>query len=105
MPSFDRNRYSVAANAVRRVVQVRAYADRIVVRMGDEVVAEHPRFFGRDRTIYNPWRYRPVLVNKPGALRNGAPFQSWAHGRATDSIRSEKVRRPQSGFRHANRQT
>ena len=75
--SFDRNRYSVAARAVRRAVQVRAYADRIVVRMGDEVVAEHPRFFGRDRTIYDPWHYLPVLANKPGALRNGAPFQGW----------------------------
>jgi transposase len=75
--SFDRNRYSVAAKAVRRAVQVRAYADRIVVRMGDEVIADHPRFFGRDRTIYDPWHYLPVLVNKPGALRNGAPFQGW----------------------------
>jgi len=75
--SFDRNRYSVAARAVRRAVQVRAYADRIVVRMGDEVVAEHSRFFGRDRTIYDPWHYLPVLVTKPGALRNGAPFQGW----------------------------
>ncbi len=73
--SFDRNRYSVAAKAVRRAVQVRAYADRIVVRMGDEVIAEHPRFFGRDRTIYDPWHYLPVLVTKPGALRNGSPFQ------------------------------
>jgi len=72
--SFDRNRYSVAARAVRRAVQVRAYADRIVVRLGDEVVAEHPRCFGRDRTLYNPWHYLPVLVHKPGALRNGAPF-------------------------------
>lgn len=75
--SFDRNRYSVAAKAVRRAVQLRAYADRIVVRMGDEVIADHPRFFGRDRTIYDPWHYLPVLVNKPGALRNGAPFQDW----------------------------
>ena len=75
--SFDRNRYSVAARAVRRAVQVRAYADRIVVRLGDEVVAEHPRCFGRDRTIYDPWHYLPVLVKKPGALRNGAPFQGW----------------------------
>ena len=75
--SFDRNRYSVAAKAVRRAVQVRAYADRIVVRMGDEVIADHPRFFGRDRTIYDPWHYLPVLLNKPGALRNGAPFQGW----------------------------
>src|SRR5665647_36420 len=75
--SFDRNRYSVAARAVRCAVQVRAYADRIVVRLGDEVIAEHPRFFGRDRTIYDPWHYLPVLVRKPGALRNGAPFQGW----------------------------
>ena len=32
---------------------------------------------GRDRTIYDPWHYLPVLVRKPGALRNGAPFQDW----------------------------
>ena len=75
--SFDRNRYSVMAKAARRAVQVRAYADRIVVRLGDEVIAEHARHFGRDRTIYDPWHYLPVLANKPGALRNGAPFQGW----------------------------
>jgi hypothetical protein len=75
--SFDRNRYSVAARAVRRAVQIRAYADRIVVRLGDEIIAEHPRCFARNRTIYNPWHYLPVLVHKPGALRNGAPFQDW----------------------------
>jgi transposase len=75
--SFDRNRYSVMAKAVRRTVQVRAYADHIVVRCQGEVVAEHRRFFGRDRTIYDPWHYLPVLVTKPGALRNGAPFQDW----------------------------
>lgn len=75
--SFDRNRYSVMAKAVRCTVQVRAYADRIVVRCQGAVVAEHPRFFGRDRTIYDPWHYLPVLVTKPGALRNGAPFRDW----------------------------
>jgi DNA-directed RNA polymerase subunit K/omega len=35
--SFDRNRYSVMARAARRAVQVRTYADRIVIRHGDEV--------------------------------------------------------------------
>ena len=75
--SFDRNRYSVMARAVRCAVQVRAYADRIVVRLGDEVVAEHRRFFGRDRMILDPWHYLPVLARKPGALRNGIPFQGW----------------------------
>src|SRR3546814_17817133 len=53
-------------------------ADRIVVRCDGEIVADHPRCFGRDRTIYDPWHYLPVLVTKPGALRNGAPFQDWA---------------------------
>ena len=75
--SFDRNRYSVMAKAGRRTVQVRAYADRIVVRCEGEVVADHRRFFGRDRTLYDPWHYLPVLATKPGALRNGAPFQDW----------------------------
>lgn len=76
--TFDRNRYSVAARAANRPVAVRAYADRIVVRLEGEVVAEHVRAFGRDRTVYDPWHYVPVLVRKPGALRNGAPFRDWA---------------------------
>jgi hypothetical protein len=76
--TFDRNRYSVMAKAAKRTVQVRAYADRIVVRCAGEVVAEHARCFGRGRTVYDPWHYLPVLARKPGALRNGAPFQDWS---------------------------
>src|SRR3546814_2708400 len=70
--SFDRNRYSVMSTAARRTVQVRSYADRIVIRCGDAIVGEHERHFGRNRTIYDPWHYLPVLAHKPGALRNGA---------------------------------
>ena len=87
--SFDRNRYSVMAKAARRAVQVRAYADRIVVRCEGEVVAEHARFFGRDRTIYDPWHYLPVLARKPGALANGAPFQDWALPPALTRLRRQ----------------
>ena len=76
--TFDRNRYSVMAKAAKCTAQVRAYADRIVVRCAGEVVAEHARSFGRGRTIYDPWHYLPVLARKPGALRNGAPFLDWA---------------------------
>ena len=42
---FDNNQYSVAARAVGRPVDVRAYADRIVIRQDGETVAEHPRSF------------------------------------------------------------
>jgi transposase len=73
---FDNNKYSVAANAVGRPVEVRAYAERIEIRQDGRVVGEHPRAFGRDRTISNPRHYVPVLARKPGALRNGAPFKA-----------------------------
>jgi hypothetical protein len=51
---FDNNRYSVAANAVGRPVEIRAYADRIELRQDGRLVGEHPRSFGRDRTISDP---------------------------------------------------
>jgi hypothetical protein len=66
---FDNNKYSVAASAVGRPVEVHAYADRIVIRQDGRIVAEHPRSFGRGDTLYDPWHYVPVLARKPGALR------------------------------------
>ena len=39
---FDNNQYSVEARAVGQPVDVRAYADRIVIRQDGEIVAEHP---------------------------------------------------------------
>ena len=74
---FDNNKYSVAAGAVGRPVEVRAYADRIELRQDGRVVGAHRRSFGRDQTVYDPWHYVPVLARKPGALRNGAPFKDW----------------------------
>jgi transposase len=73
----DHNRYSVDARAAGRMVLVRSHAERIVVLLNDAVVGDHPRQFRRDRIIYDPWHYLPVLVKKPGALRNGAPFKDW----------------------------
>jgi hypothetical protein len=84
---FDNNKYSVAAGAAGRPVEVRAYAERIEVRQDGRVVGEHRRCFGRDRTIYDPWHYVPVLVRKPGALRNGAPFKDWLLPGALGRIR------------------
>ena len=65
----------------------RAYADRIELRQDGRIVGEHRRCFGRDRTIYDPWHYVPVLARKPGALRNGAPFKDWVLPGAMERIR------------------
>jgi transposase len=96
---FDNNKYSVAANAVGRTVEVHAYADRIVVRQDGRVVGDHPRSFGRGETIYDPWHYVPVLSRKPGALRNGAPFKDWVLPAAV-----EQVRQKLAGTNDGNRQ-
>jgi transposase len=84
---FDNNKYSVAARAVGRPVEVHAYADRIIIRQDGTVVGEHRRSFGRGETIYDPWHYVPVLARKPGALRNGAPFKDWLLPASLERIR------------------
>ncbi len=84
---FDNNRYSVAAGAVGRPVEIRAYADRIELRQDGRLVGEHARCFGRDQTVFNPWHYVPVLARKPGALRNGAPFKDWVLPAGLDRVR------------------
>src|ERR1700694_801133 len=96
---FDNNKYSVAASAVGRPVDVHAYADRIVIRQDGRIVAEHPRSFGRGETTYDPWHYVPVLARKPGALRNGAPFKDWVLPAAM-----ERVRRKLTSADDGNRQ-
>ncbi len=96
---FDNNKYSVSASAVGRPVELHAYADRIVIRQDGIVVAEHPRAFGRGKTVYDPWHYVPVLARKPGALRNGAPFKDWVLPAAL-----ERVRRKLAGSDDGDRQ-
>ena len=96
---FDTNKYSVNATAVGRPVEIHAYADHIVIRQDGIAVAEHARAFGREKTIYDPWHYVPVLSRKPGALRNGAPFKDWVLPTAL-----ERVRRKLAGSDDGDRQ-
>jgi hypothetical protein len=85
----DHNRYSVDARAAGRMVLVRSHAERIVVVHDDEIVADHPRQFRRDQVVYDPWHYLPVLMKKPGALRNGAPFKDWDLPAALAQVRAK----------------
>lgn len=96
---FDNNKYSAKASAVGRPVEIHAYADRIIIRQDGIIVGEHPRCFGREETIYDPWHYVPVLARKPGALRNGAPFKDWVLPSAM-----EKIRRKLAGTTDGDRQ-
>ncbi len=86
--NFDRNHYSVNAMAVGKSVQVRAYANHVIMVLNGTVVGIHKRHFGRDKAIYDPWHYLAVLERKPGALRNGAPFKRWDLPEAMSEVRT-----------------
>ena len=91
---FDKNRYSVDARAVGRPVEVRAYAGHLECWQDGHVVGRHERAFGRDKTIYDPLHYIPVLARKPGALRNGAPFKEWELPPALRRVQRKLERQP-----------
>lgn len=93
--SYDRNRYSVPAEHAGQRVSLRANANRIRVVADGKLIAEHARQFGRERLILDPWHYLSVLEKKPGALRNGAPFQDWALPAAIGAVKDKLLRAPQ----------
>ncbi len=92
--SFDRNRYSVHAGCAGKAVTVRAYADRVSFIHQGRLVGLHVRQFGRDKTVFDPWHYLDVLQQKPGALRNGAPFLAWDLPEALQQTRTLLSGRP-----------
>lgn len=85
--NFDRNRYSVPCAHANQSVQRRVYADRLRFYADGQHIAEHKRLFGRDETLCDPMHYLPVLERKPGALRNGRPFQGWVLPSGLQSVR------------------
>lgn len=89
----------MAAGAVGRPVEIRAYAERIEFRQDGRVVGEHRRSFGRDQMVFDPWHYVPALARKPGASRNDAPFKDWLLPGAL-----ERVRRKPAGVGDGDRQ-
>ena len=88
--THDRNKYSIDARAAGRVACWCApMPTGSSCCWADEVVADHPRSFKREQVIYDPWHYLPVLIRKPGALRNGAPFKDWDLPPALTKVRAK----------------
>ncbi len=70
-----RNRYSVPCELAGRMVSTRLYPAEVVVVADDAVVARHERLNSEGQTRYDWQHYVPLIQRKPGALRNGAPFE------------------------------
>ena len=92
--AYDRNRYSVPAEYARQRVSLRATATDIAVVADGGQIAVHPRSFGRGQQILDPWHYLPLLERKPGALRNGAPFQDWKLPSTLTKVKAHLLKQP-----------
>lgn len=90
----DYNRYSVPAEFAGKAVSVRLASDRLRIVHDRQTIAEHPRQFGRNQLICDPWHYLPVLEKKPGALRHGAPFVAWELPMPIRQVRDRLLSQP-----------
>ena len=73
--SMDKNRYSVPCHLANRMVSIHLYADRVAFYDDTGYVASHRRLLDRNQISYDWLHYVPLIERKPGALRNGAPFE------------------------------
>ena len=74
---YERNDYSVPTAYGHRPVLVKGYVDEVVIACGAEIIARHPRSYGREDFIFDPRHYLALLERKIGALDQAAPLQGW----------------------------
>ena len=87
------NHYSVPASYARQRVSLRTYAEQVVVVADDKVIATHQRSFNKHDYCFEPWHYVPLLKQKPGALRNGAPFTQWDLPKPLQTLKTAYLQR------------
>lgn len=79
--NFDRNKYSVPASFANRRISLHVYPGRLAFIAQGQKIAEHNRVFMSShdipgKVVYDWQHYLLVAQRKPGALRNGAPFNT-----------------------------
>ena len=74
---YRTNDYSVPVAYGHRDAWVRGYVDRVVIGCGGEIVARHPRCYGREDIVFDPVHYLPLIEQKIGALDQAAPLAKW----------------------------
>ena len=67
---FDNNYYSVPDTFRSRSITLKAYVDRIDLTDGLNLVASHPRLYGKGNYSLEITHYLKTFAKKPGALRH-----------------------------------
>ena len=56
---------------------IKGYVNRVVIICANEIIAEHPRCYGKGDAIFNPLHYLRLLTRKTGAFEQAAPLKNW----------------------------
>ncbi len=75
--TYETNRYSVPVNRARREVILKAYPFHVDISDKAELIARHPRSYGKEQDIFDPLHYLPLLEQRPGAFEYAKPLRRW----------------------------
>jgi transposase len=74
---FDHNNYSVPRTYAFRKVTIKAYIEHVEIVAEGQVVARHPRCYGKGQQILDPLHYLISLGRKPAALDHANVYRRW----------------------------
>jgi len=74
---FEGNRYSVPSEAAYPNLVLKAYPFAVEIQHQKEVIARHPRCYGRKQDLLDPLHYLPLLEQRPGAFEHAVPIRRW----------------------------
>ena len=75
--SFDTNRYSVPIKYAHRKITVVASVDEVRLVFQGQLIARHPRHWGREKHVFDPVHYLALLERKPGGFDHARPLEKW----------------------------
>jgi len=73
---FDNNDYSVPMEYAYHDVTVKGYTDRVQICRFNDNIAIHKRCWGKEKQIFDPLHYLPLLERKPHSLPFARPFEN-----------------------------
>jgi transposase len=74
---FECNDYSVPTECAHHEVTVIGGIEEVRLVVGQQLVAQHPRHWGKEHTEFNPLHYLALLERKPGAFDYAKPLEKW----------------------------
>jgi transposase len=77
LATYETNRYSVPVKRARRDAKIKAYPFHIEIWDDKELLATHPRCYGREQDVFDPLHYIALLEQRPGAFDYAAPMKRW----------------------------